>query len=268
MLRSLVSAVFTCVLLAAPSPLSAFDGNSSPDGHLCRLLFPTQSNKTEATIGEKPSGMFADLVTKIFSDAGVPMEAAPYAPWPRSVALVSRGRYDGLAIAMKDPEREDAMLFVGPFLERSWSAFHMKDHSPPPGGHATIGVPNRFGRLAPIKEAVALSGGRPVEMPMARLTRMLVENRVDMVLSTDIGIMVWARQHGVEVEKIEGTTARIPAFIALMKSSPCAAHHAKLQSSMNRWIASGGRQAFLRAFDQGAGIQSVRAGSRVIPNRR
>lgn len=215
----------------------------------CRLMFPSVSQNS-SVVGEKPTGPFVDTVAEIFSRANVPMEPMPYAPWTRAVALTELGRFDGLAIAMKTPERVTEMVFVGPFLEQSWSIFRLKERPLPTSRNPRIGVQTGFARLTPVKQVLDTAGAEVVELASARLDRMMIDGKIDAILSTDASMEIWANSEKRELARIENSQTVVPTFIALKKSSECAMRQPELQSAIEAWVSDGGRETFQKAFLQ------------------
>lgn len=216
---------------------------------VCRLMFPSLS-QSSAVVGERPSGPFVDVVAEIFDRADVLMEPMPYVPWTRAVALTELGRFDGLAIAMQTPEREEDMVFIGPFLVQAWSIFRLGDNLLPVDRPVRVGVESGFARLTPIKQVLETANVDVIELASARLRRMLIEGNIDAILSTDSSMEIWAERENQHLVRVENTQTIVPTYIALMKTSTCADHQGKLQRAIEAWVAGGGREAFLTAYDQ------------------
>lgn len=220
---------------------------SETEAPACRLMFPSPPTK-DVVVGEKPTGILVDAVASIFERAGVPLEIMPYAPWARAVALTERRRYEGLAIALRTPEREQHMTFVGPLLENEWSFFHLSGRPLSADRQAIVGVQASFANLAPIKEFLEHSEFETLKISMPRLTRMLIDGRLDMVLLTDVAMEAWVRREGYQLDKVSGMTLSVPTYMALVTDTVCAAYQAQLQTALEDWIATGERAAFYKAY--------------------
>jgi len=71
-------------------------------------------------------GIASRIVTEAFAEVGIEVEY-DFFPWSRAYYLAERGEWDGTAVWLKNPERQEAFFYSDPVISSGYVLFHRKD---------------------------------------------------------------------------------------------------------------------------------------------
>lgn len=228
----------TFILLLAAFGAQAQEASENTkiaDPLTCRIHFTRSWEDYGAEMGTVPTSEFYRQLERVFADVGVRLEPEPFVPWSRAIEQVVRGTGHGLSVALETPERAEVLEFLGPIFRSRWNAYKKQGAADPDLNNPKVGVYSTYANLAPVQKAVEDINGEIVGMPLPRLSRLLEENRVDILYAPAIGIGYLQERMNLALEKIPGIEFEMLSYVAIRKDAPCMKHQDALNEALIAW---------------------------------
>lgn len=221
----------TCAVNAQETPKTT----KTTDPPTCRIHFTRSWEDYGAEMGTVPTGEFYRQLERVFAGVGVRLEPEPFVPWSRAIEQVVRGTGHGLSVALETPERAEVLAFLGPIFRSKWYAYKKQGADDPDLSNPKVGVYSTYSDLAPVQKAVEDINGEIVGMPLPRLSRLLEENRVDILYAPAIGIGYLQERMNLALEKIPGIEFEMLSYVAIRKDAPCMKQKEALNEALIAW---------------------------------
>lgn len=216
---------------------------------VCRVHFTQSWEDFDAPLGSTPTSEFSKQMIKVFRQAGVKLELAPFVPWTRAIEQVTRGTDHGLSVALETPERAEEMAFLGPIFSNKWYVYK-KTGTEPDLTAPKVGIYSTYAGLAPVQKAVADINGEIVGMPLQRLGRMLDEQRIDIIYAPELGIGYLQDRMKQALELVPGIQFDMLTYVAIRHDAPCMQRKEQLNQALMDWSTSEVAQAYAIASPQ------------------
>ncbi|WP_440055787.1 substrate-binding periplasmic protein [Pseudoalteromonas sp. T1lg65] len=183
------------------------------------------------------SGIAVELVREAFNRIEQPF-TIQFMPWGRAIREIKTGRVDGIFTIYRTPSREEFMVFSDEVLiQQSISIFARKSNQIEFGGRVEslssyrIGVVRKVSYGAELDEAINTGLFENIVTTDSGMNsfKLLLADRVDIVLSNRLGGMEIIKQLGIENEvyRVPSYAYDIPSYIAFSKQRP--SHNLKQQ---------------------------------------
>jgi polar amino acid transport system substrate-binding protein len=193
---------------------------------------------------EDASGIAVELIKEAFTRIDQPY-TIQFLPWGRAIREVRNGRIDGIFTIYKTPEREQFMSYSDEVLiNQSISLFALKSNKIHYSGRINslaayrIGVMRKVSYGAQIDEALNNGVFENIVTTDTGIKnfKLLLADRVDLVISNRLGGMEIIKQLGIEdlVYQVPSYSYEIPSYIAFSKLSPLSSIKGQLDGALRQ----------------------------------
>lgn len=247
-MRRYVFPIIVCIFCSFFSPLAATAGEL-PEFKVAIADWPPW----KIVEGDRFDGIDVDILAEVGRRANVSWEYTE-CPWRRCLEMMKTGQVDVVTSLSKTAERQEYMLFLGPYYHIEKVSFYTLK-----GSDVQVSVyDDLYGHtIGAVKGSVYFTQfdtdskilKEEVTQDRQHL-QMLLSKRVDLVISYETIMDYLLANFGWQdrVEKVEFSHDSIPSYLALSKSSPLLDYSDKLTNAVKEMVQSGEIEKIKKRF--------------------